>query len=129
MKRKSNSLERNSGSVSIDDLREVQERYSFIVNAYGEMMTLINRAYVYELVNDSWCRTFDKAREDFIGKTVSEIWGERKFKAEIKSKLDQCLLGNIFTEEDSFVIAGGERGIMRLPISLTEAKAWRLPMQ
>jgi len=101
--------ESNSGAMNDEDLREVQERYSFIVNAYGEMMTLINRAYVYELVNDSWCRTFGKAREDFIGKTVSEIWGERKFKAEIKSKLDQCLLGEIFTEEDSFIIAGGER--------------------
>ena len=92
-----------------EEFREVQERYSFIVNAYGEMMTLINRAYVYELVNDSWCRTFGKSREDFIGKSVSDIWGDRKFKSEIKRKIDQCLLGKIFTEEDSFVIAGGER--------------------
>jgi len=109
MKKESNSVERNSGSVTIDDFREVQERYSFIVNAYGEMMTLINRDYVYELVNDSWFRTFGKSREDFVGKTVSEIWGVRKFKSEIKSKIDQCLHGKIFTEEDSFVIAGGER--------------------
>jgi len=109
MKRDSNSVERNSGSVSIDDFREVQERYSFIVNAYGEMMTLINRDYVYELVNDSWCRTFGKSREDFIGKTVSEIWGDKRFKSEIKRKIDECLLGKVFTEEDSFVIASGKR--------------------
>ena len=89
MKRESNSVERNSGTVSSNEFREVQERYSFIVNAHGEMMTLINRAYVYELVNDSWCRTFSKSREDFIGKTVSEIWGDRKFKSEIKSKIDK----------------------------------------
>ncbi len=104
MKRKS-----NAATIKNEDLRELQERYSFIVNAYGEMMTLINRSYVYELVNDSWCRTFGKSRDDFIGKTVSEIWGDRKFKSEIKSKIDQCLSGKIFTEEDSFVIAGGER--------------------
>lgn len=73
------------------------------------MMTLINRDYVYELVNDSWCRTFGKAREDFIGKKVSEVWGEKKFKSEIKRKIDQCLEGKIFTEEDSFMIAGGKR--------------------
>jgi PAS domain-containing protein len=76
MKRNSNSGNRNSGTLGHEDLREIQERYSFIVNAYGEMMTLINRSYVYELVNDSWCRTFGKSREDFIGKTVSEIWGD-----------------------------------------------------
>lgn len=93
----------------MEDFREIQDRYSFIVNAYGEMMTLINRAYEYELVNDSWCRTFGKSREDFIGKTVSEVWGEKRFKSEIKGKIDQCLLGKIFTEEDSFVIVGGER--------------------
>ena len=93
----------------MEDFREIQDRYSFIVNAYGEMMTLINRAYEYELVNDSWCRTFGKSREDFIGKTVSEVWGDKRFKSEIKSKIDQCLLGKIFTEEDSFVIVGGER--------------------
>jgi len=94
---------------SHEDLREIQERYSFIVNAYGEMMTLINRDYVYELVNDSWCKTFGKSREDFIGKTVSQIWGEKRFNTDIKRKIDQCLEGKIFTEEDSFIIAGGER--------------------
>ena len=90
MKRESKSVEHNSGTVSSDEFREVQERYSFIVNAHGEMMTLINRDYVYELVNDSWCRTFGKSREDFIGKTVSEIWGDKRFQSEIKSKIDQC---------------------------------------
>ena len=109
MKEKPTSGTRNSGTIGHEDLREIQERYSFIVNAYGEMMTLINRDYVYELVNDSWCRAFGKSREDFIGKTVSEIWGDKKFETEIKRKIDQCLKGKIFTEEDSFIIAGGER--------------------
>jgi PAS domain S-box-containing protein len=109
MKNQANSGKLNSGTVGQEDLREIQERYSFIVNAYGEMMTLINREYVYELVNDSWCRTFGKSREDFIGKTVAEIWGDKKFETEIKRKIDQCLKGEIFKEEDSFIIAGGER--------------------
>jgi len=91
------------------DLREIEEKYKFIVNAYGEMLTLINRDYIYELVNDSWCRTFGKSRDDYIGKSVSEVWGDHKFETEIKGKIDQCLQGNIFKEEDSFIIAGGER--------------------
>ena len=49
MKEKPNSGKRNSETIGHEDLREIQERYSFIVNAYGEMMTLINRDYVYEL--------------------------------------------------------------------------------
>jgi len=92
-----------------EDLREIEEKYKFIVNAHGEMMTLINQDYVYELVNDSWCRTFGKLREDFIGKSVAQVWGDKKFNSEIKMKLDKCLQGQIFKEEDSFIIAGGER--------------------
>jgi len=100
---------RDKGPFRKEDFREIEEKYKFIVNAHGEMMTLINREYVYELVNDSWCRTFEKSREDFIGKSVAEVWGEHKFKSEIKGKIDQCLNGTIFNEEDSFIIAGGER--------------------
>ena len=37
MKKESNSVEHYSGTVSSDEFRELQERYSFIVNAYGEM--------------------------------------------------------------------------------------------
>ena len=43
-----------------NETTEIEEKYKFIVNAHGEMMTLINMNYVYEMVNDSWCRTFGK---------------------------------------------------------------------
>ncbi len=95
--------------MSRDKNREIEERYKFIVNAHGEMMTLINSHYVYELVNDSWCRTFGKRRDDIIGKTVAEVWGNERFESEIVDKIDKCLRGNIFREEDSFIIADGER--------------------
>ena len=88
---------------------DIEEKYRFIVNAHGEMMTLINSDYVYELVNDSWCRTFGKLREEIIGKKVSEVWGNERFESEIVKKIDKCLEGNVFKEEDSFIIAGGKR--------------------
>jgi PAS domain S-box-containing protein len=91
------------------DIREIEGKYKFIVNAYGELMTLINRDYVYELVNDSLCRAFGRSREDFIGKSVADVWGEEKFRREIKGKIDQCLQGDIYKEEDTFIISGGER--------------------
>lgn len=89
------------------NIREIEEKYKFIVNAYGELMSLINTKYEYELVNDSLCIAFGKSREDFIGKTVAEVWGKEKFNAEIKRKIDQCFKGMIFKEEDTFKIPGG----------------------
>jgi len=100
---------RNLSSNEPSKINEVEERYKFIVNAYGELMTLINREYVYEMVNDSWCLSFEKTKDDFIGKTVAEVWGEHRFKSEIKRKIDHCFNGNIFKEEDSFIIAEGRR--------------------
>ena len=43
------------------NIREIEGKYKYIVNAYGELMTLINRDYVYELVNDSLCRAFGRS--------------------------------------------------------------------
>lgn len=85
------------------------KKYEFIVNAYGELMTLINREYKYELVNDSYCKAFNKKREEFIGKTVWDVWGKEKFENELKHKLDIAFGGEIYKEEDSFMIAGRER--------------------
>jgi len=87
---------------------DIDKKYEFIVNAYGELMTLINREYKYELVNDSWCKTFGKKREDFIGKTVADVWGKEKFEKELKYKLDIGFSGEIYKEEDAFAIAGEE---------------------
>jgi PAS domain S-box-containing protein len=92
-----------------DVIREIEEKYKFIVNAYGELMTLINKDYMYELVNDSLCRAFGKSRDEFIGKTVAEVWGKEKFTREIKIKIDKCFRGEIFKEEDTFMIPGGEK--------------------
>ncbi len=102
-------LKRDSGAIIRNKNIETEEKYKFIVNAYGEMMTLINRQYIYELVNDSWCKTFGKKRDNIIGKTVAEVWGNERFESEIKKKIDKCLLGNIFREEDSFKIAEGKK--------------------
>jgi len=96
MVRKSNSGINQPGTYIQVDQGETQERYEFIVNAHGEMMTLINRDYVYELVNDSWCRTFGKPREAFIGKTVAGIWGSTKFRKENSYTCCCCSTSKIF---------------------------------
>ena len=56
-------------------------------------MTLINREYVYEIVNDSYCRAMEKAREDILGRTVAEVWGQDVFQKAIRGHLDDCFSG------------------------------------
>jgi len=66
----------------------------FIVNTSDDMMTVINCDYVYETVNKSFCKAFQKSNPmEIIGNSVSEVWGQEIFQKKIKNDLERCLSG------------------------------------
>ena len=72
---------------------EMLKKYEFIANSSQEFMTLINRRYEYEAVNDAYCHAHDRRRSEFIGHTVREVWGEDVFNKILKIYLDKCFAG------------------------------------
>jgi len=72
---------------------EMWRRYEFIVNNSKEFMTLMNRDYVYEAVNESYCRAHGMDRNDIVGKTVAQVWGENVYLSVIKKTIDRCFAG------------------------------------
>ena len=88
---------------------EMRRRYEFIANNAKEFMTLINSDYVYEAVNDSYCHAHNKKREEFIGKSVSCVWGQEVFNSVIKKHLDKCLEGEEVHYKEWFQFSSGER--------------------
>ncbi len=74
-------------------LAEKYQSYEFIVDTSRDFMTLINRDYIYEAANKSYCRAHQKTRDDIIGKSVAEVWGREKYEFEIKEHLDTCFRG------------------------------------
>ena len=74
-------------------LEKVWQRYDFIVNTSAELMTLVDRSYRYEAVNNAYCQAHGKDRDDIIGKTVAELWGAERFFTEIRPNFDNCFLG------------------------------------
>lgn len=68
-------------------------KFKSIVNASGEMMSLIGQGYTYELVNDAYCLAQNKMLTEIVGKSVDEIWGEHIFNKIIKPQLDTCFNG------------------------------------
>jgi PAS domain S-box-containing protein/putative nucleotidyltransferase with HDIG domain len=80
-------------STSIKGSNELWRRYEFIVNTSQSLMTLINKDYVYEVVNDAYCRAHDMKREDLVDRTVCDIWGDEVFGDVIREYLDGCLAG------------------------------------
>lgn len=84
------------------DEAEVGRRYEFIANLADQFVTFINRDYVYENVNESYCRARKQHPDDIIGQSVEAIWGREKFEGIIKPLLDSCFEGNVVTLEDWF---------------------------
>jgi len=86
-------------------LAEKYQSYAFIVDTSRDFMTLINRDYVYEAANESYCQAHEKSREEIIGKSVAEVWGQEKFESQIKEHLDTCFSGQEAQYQDWFEFA------------------------
>ncbi|MEE9308786.1 MAG: EAL domain-containing protein [Spirochaetia bacterium] len=78
------------------------DAYEYIVNISKDFITLINRDYVYEIVNDSYCTEMGQSREEIINRSVAEIWGKEKFENSLKRYLNQCFEGQEVHYIDTF---------------------------
>jgi diguanylate cyclase (GGDEF)-like protein/PAS domain S-box-containing protein len=76
--------------------------YEYIVNTSRDFITLINRDYVYDIVNDSYCREIGLAKAEVLNRKVATVWGEEKFEAAIRKHLDDCFGGKEIHYIDQF---------------------------
>ena len=90
-------------------LENLTDKYNDIVERSPESITLINRDYVYEIANDSYCRALGKQRTEIVGATVGEIWGCDRFEQEIKHHLDTCFDGEGVSYEARFGVGESMR--------------------
>jgi PAS domain S-box-containing protein len=88
--------------------KEVWRKTKFIANAADQLLTMIDRNYTYENVNQAYCRARGQRHEDVVGKSVSDVWGKTQFDSIIKPKLDHCFCGNVTSSEDWFKFDGKE---------------------
>jgi PAS domain S-box-containing protein len=88
--------------------KEAWRKTQFIANAADQLLTMIDRNYVYESVNQAYCRARGQQRDDVVGKHVAQVWGQEQFEAIIKPKLDNCFAGHVTISEDWFKFDGKE---------------------
>ena len=72
-----------------------RQKYDFIVNASKSMFTLVDRDYTYEAVNDAFCKAHNLIRDEIIGKTLIEVWGEESFDKYIRKNFDDSFQNNV----------------------------------
>jgi len=73
-----------------------------IANSSRSMLSIINRNYVYEKVNATFCSAHNVEVERIIGTSLSEVWGPDTFKSKIQQNIDLCFAGNTVRYEASF---------------------------
>jgi PAS domain S-box-containing protein len=66
------------------------------------MISVINRGYIYEKVNLTFCNAHNTSSNTVVGKSVGEIWGNDIFVNLLKKNLDSCFDGKTVRYEASF---------------------------
>jgi len=92
----------------LEEEKEAWRKTQFIANAADQLLTMIDRNYIYESVNQAYCRARGQRHEDVVGKSVASVWGQSQFDSIIKPKLDNCFAGHVTTSEDWFKFDGRE---------------------
>jgi PAS domain S-box-containing protein len=90
-------------SKSHDQLnKEINERkkaekelrqYECIVSNSNDMMALLSIDFIYLAVNDAYINAFNMTKDQILGHTVSEIFGDVFFKETIRPNAKVCLEG------------------------------------
>lgn len=81
-----------------------------IINHSRSMISIINRDYVYEKVNSTFCNAHQVSMDSVVGKSLGEVWGQDTFRNVIKGNLDLCFSGKTVKYEASFSTSrSGER--------------------
>lgn len=94
-------------------MERMRRQYEFIVNTSKELLTLIDRNYRYQAVNDAFCQSNGLPRERILGRTVADIWGKTAFQ-DIKNRLDVAFSGRPYLFESWTTSKGAGRRHMEV---------------
>ncbi len=73
-----------------------------ILNNSRSMISVINRDYIYEKVNATFCKAHMGMEDSIIGKSLGDVWGHDTFRNKIKNNIDKCFSGATVRYEASF---------------------------
>ncbi|WP_410244029.1 diguanylate cyclase domain-containing protein [Arthrospira sp. PCC 8006] len=97
-----------------ENLRQFQG----IVAATAEAIALINRDYIYQIVNKTYANLTEKSEDYIINNTIDNVLGKQIFTQTVKPLFDRCLAGEIVRYESWFNFPGKTRfiGVTYSPI-------------
>ena len=88
---------------------EALRRYERIVSATADGISLVDRNYIYQLVNQTYITWHHKTYSSIVGHSVSDLLGSEQFANLVKDYLDRSLNGEIIHCQSWFELALGRR--------------------
>lgn len=89
----------------ITDLKVTEtilRRYERLVSLTTDSVALVDRDFIYRLVNPAYAVRLNKVPADVIGRTVAEMLGSDFFEAEVRGNLERCMAGESLQFETCF---------------------------
>ena len=73
--------------------KEALQWYQSMATASRDLMVFVDSTYTYRAVNQAYCDEHQRTREEILGHTVADVFGEDTFEASLKPYLDRSLSG------------------------------------
>ncbi len=90
-------MEKKSKTIIDEDYLKYLTREKIIsdkvINSSRSMISVINRSYIYEKVNTTFCLAHKAVIDSIVGKSLEDVWGNDAFDKSIKDNVDLCLSG------------------------------------
>ncbi len=71
---------------------ESLRQYQRIADTSNDLMSLLDKEYVYQAVNRAYLKAWNKSKEEIIGLSAANLMGEEIFETKLKPNLDKCLM-------------------------------------
>jgi len=88
------------------------KEYEQIVATSRDLMSLIDRQYVYRTVNDAYLQAHQRQRDQIVGKSIADLMSPSIFENTIRPKLKKCFAGETVRYEIWFDFQGWGRRFM-----------------
>ena len=82
--------------IDISAAKQAEEElleYKQAVEASEELISVVDRDYIFRLANHAFLRYLDLRREDVVGRTLPSVMGEEGFAANPRPLLERCFQG------------------------------------
>jgi signal transduction histidine kinase/CheY-like chemotaxis protein len=96
-------LEISDGNDYLKFLTREKDISDQIINHSRSMITIINRDYIYEKVNSTFCNAHQVVLDSILGRSMGDVWGHDTFQNAIKRNVDICFSGKTVQYEATFI--------------------------